>query len=65
MSSCDPSSWIAAQQHGETTDRLGTDITWLSGRKQNLGVFKISLAEATYVIQDSQIGDWELHCANP
>jgi hypothetical protein len=28
--------------------------------QQNLGVFKISLAEVTYVIQDSQIGDWEL-----
>jgi hypothetical protein len=28
--------------------------------QQNLGVFKISLAEITYVIQDSQIGDWEL-----
>jgi hypothetical protein len=28
--------------------------------QQTLGVFKISLAEATYVIQGSQIGDWEL-----
>jgi hypothetical protein len=28
--------------------------------QHNLGVLKISLAEATYVIQDSQIGDWEL-----
>jgi hypothetical protein len=29
--------------------------------QHNLGVaLKISLAEATYAIQDSQIGDWEL-----
>jgi hypothetical protein len=28
--------------------------------QHNLGVFKISLAEVTYVIQGSQIGDWEL-----
>jgi hypothetical protein len=28
--------------------------------QHNLGVLKISLAEVTYVIQDSQIGDWEL-----
>jgi hypothetical protein len=28
--------------------------------QQTLGVFKILLAEATYVIQGSQIGDWEL-----
>jgi hypothetical protein len=28
--------------------------------QHNLGVFKISLAEVTYLIQDSQIGDWEL-----
>jgi hypothetical protein len=28
--------------------------------QHNLGAFKISLAEATYVIQGSQIGDWEL-----
>jgi hypothetical protein len=28
--------------------------------QQNLGVFKPSLAEAIYVMQDSQIGDWEL-----
>ena len=28
--------------------------------QHNQGVLKISLAEVTYVIQDSQIGDWEL-----
>jgi hypothetical protein len=28
--------------------------------QHNLGALKISLAEATYMIQDSQIGDWEL-----
>jgi hypothetical protein len=28
--------------------------------QQNLGALKILLAEVTYVIQDSQIGDWEL-----
>jgi hypothetical protein len=28
--------------------------------QHNLGVLKISLVEVTYVIQDSQIGDWEL-----
>jgi hypothetical protein len=33
-----------------------TNTTW--------GVLKISLAEATYVIQDSQIGDWELAIKN-
>jgi hypothetical protein len=32
--------------------------------QQTLGVFKILLAEATYVIQDSQIGDWELAIKN-
>jgi hypothetical protein len=29
-----------------------------------LGVLKITLAEVTYVIQDSQIGDWELAIKN-
>jgi hypothetical protein len=28
--------------------------------QQNLEVFKILLTEVTYVIQDSQISDWEL-----
>jgi hypothetical protein len=28
--------------------------------QQNLGALKILLAEVTYVIQDSHIGDWEL-----
>jgi hypothetical protein len=28
--------------------------------QHNLGPLKISLAEVTYVLQDSQIGDWEL-----
>ena len=28
--------------------------------QHNLGALKILLAEVTYVIQDSQIGDWEL-----
>jgi len=28
--------------------------------QHNLGALKILLAEATYVIQGSQIGDWEL-----
>ena len=28
--------------------------------QHNLGALKISLAEVTYFIQDSQIGDWEL-----
>ena len=32
--------------------------------QHNLGVFKISLAEVTYVIQGSQIGDWELANTN-
>ena len=28
--------------------------------QHNLGALKILLAEVSYVIQDSQIGDWEL-----
>ena len=28
--------------------------------QHNLGALQILLAEASYVIQDSQIGDWEL-----
>ena len=32
--------------------------------QQNLGALKILLAEVTYVIHDSQIGDWELAIKN-
>jgi hypothetical protein len=32
--------------------------------KHNLGPLKILLGEVTYVIQDSQIGDWELAIKN-
>ena len=32
--------------------------------QHNLGVFKISLAEVTYLIQERDIGDWELAIKN-
>jgi hypothetical protein len=32
--------------------------------QHNQGAFKIALAEATYFIQGSQIGDWELAIKN-
>jgi hypothetical protein len=52
--------WLHRQEEMVKDDLEASHIPRHALQQHNQGAFKIALAEATYISQGSQIGDWEL-----